>query len=57
MIKYGGINVSKLVTNCVLSNDKTIKNLLWKNIVLSGGTTMMNICVQIQKHNLLLEDQ
>lgn len=40
--KYGGINVSELVTNCIKSNDIDIQNLLWKNIVLSGGTTMMD---------------
>ena len=40
--KYGGINVSELVTNCIKSNEIDIQNLLWKNIVLSGGTTMMD---------------
>ena len=41
---YGGINVSELVTKCVVAENKdpNVRDVLWKNIILAGGTSAMN---------------
>eukprot|EP01083_Nonionella_stella_P049239 131290_1 len=42
LFNKSNINAPQLVTDCIQSNDSNVQNVLWRNVVLSGGTTMMN---------------